>query len=323
MDAKKAQKIAKIKIQKMKFNARRAFVTLFATTSTLAVGTPAANAPGGIKDINRNDAPTHTNYERKVKIDIDKEVEKRADWIINEYLEASSNLLTQLKSIRDSNKKAKFIKENIFNQVSPRAGIPGTGDYCIAAINRSFRGVDSTALKELENFLPPTDIKNRASEAAVRCIGFKEYLAQNGYNNFISSVSYNQIDFDKLNPGDIIMEPREEWKKHATTYIGDGRVRSFNVDSERRLSRKSGQYYIFDTKGIVKQAIYTELEKQNLVQKNDKGYQNTMALENASKLVQYLYQGRDGGDLALLEYTSHSPGTYFASNQMFKKVKSY
>lgn len=86
------------------------------------------------------------------------------------------------------------------------------------------------------------------------------------------------------------MTPRGGGRYHATTYIGNGKVRSFNNDGEWNLQKRTG--IVIKTREITEKAIKLELERQQLITPEKNGRQ-IIPLPKAQKMMQILYNGRD------------------------------
>ncbi len=220
-------------------------------------------------------------YGRMIEVDVDSEVAGRAEWVVNEFLDASSKHLQEIKRATAQGRKTSYVKNNFFDVVYPRGGLSGKNNYCITAINRAL--IDANTFGDLNNVLP--EYRSEGFNA-VECRRFVNHLKQKGFGDCIK---HGYINVKDLEIGDIIMTPRGGGRYHATTYIGNGKVRSFNNDGEWRLKKQSG--IVIKTKSITEKAIKKELERQELITP-DKSRQ-VIPLQKAQKMMQILYSGRD------------------------------
>lgn len=179
-------------------------------------------------------------------------------------------------------KKTKYVKNNFFDIVYPDGRLSGRNNYCITAINRAL--IDANVCGDLNNVLPEYDSEGFN---AVECRRFVSHLKQKGFGDCIRSGS---INVRELEIGDIVMTPRGGGRYHATTYIGNGKVRSFNNDGEWNLQKRTG--IVIKTREITEKAIKLELERQQLITPEKNGRQ-IIPLPKAQKMMQILYNGRD------------------------------
>lgn len=297
-EKKKTVKILKIRMRKAVYKIRRYLFGLsvmgaVASSPTTLSGQVRAEGNGGGKEkINvaeRRSALAQRKrdvsllaYNRMIEIDVDGEIAGRAEWFVNEFLEATSKHLKALKKATQNGQKTKYVKNNFFDIVYPDGRLSGRNNYCITAINRAL--IDANGCGDLNNVLPEYDSEGFN---AVECRRFVSHLKQKGFGDCIRSGS---INVRELEIGDIVMTPRGGGRYHATTYIGNGKVRSFNNDGEWNLQKRTG--IVIKTKEITEKAIKLELEKQQLITPAKNGRQ-IIPLPKAQKMMQILYNGRD------------------------------
>jgi len=284
----------KIKINKLRYHSRNAFLRrALLTTLALSKGSTlgiASEIPNPSN--NATSTETTTGYKRFVNIDVEKEVEKRADWFIDAFLSSSERHFAGIKSASASGRKESYVKRNFFDVVYP--GLSGSNHYCIAAINRFL--IDANQHGDLDGVLPSNQNRKQfggrmvpEGNWAVECNRFKDFLIEKGFEDCIS---YGRVDFSTIQPGDIVLQPRNSNNYHATTYIGNGRIRSFNKDYEGDL-RQNPHTIVIHTKQIFEKNMLQQLENQGLIQKEGNRYGNIIPLDNAQKLIERLYIGRD------------------------------
>lgn len=234
-------------------------------------------------------------YGRMVEIDISGEISRRADWVVDQFLDATKKHLQKIRQAKSKGSKTRYVKNNFFDMVYPTGRLSGSNNYCITAINRAL--MDANTCGDLNSALP-----NYATEGgqAVECRRFVAYLEKRGFRDCIS---YGPISSSRLKPGDIVMTPRGGGRYHAVTYIGNGMVRSFNNDGEWPLKRKNTGIVI-STRKIAEKSIRRQLEKDRLIDPQ-KGDKQIISLPNAQKLLQVLYSGRNGGDTRLAQLTGN------------------
>ncbi len=85
------------------------------------------------------------------------------------------------------------------------------------------------------------------------------------------------------------MTPRGGGYFHATTYIGNGKVRSFNSDGEWALKKRSG--IVIKLRHIAQKAILLELQNKRLIDV-EKGNPQVVPIQDAQKMMQFFYKGR-------------------------------
>lgn len=234
----------------------------------------------------RKQLSSPSGYSRMIMIDIDNEVADRANWLIDEFLAASAKHLKALKTATRNGQKTKYVKKNFFDIVYRNGHLSGRNNYCVTAINRAL--IDANACGDLNNVLPEYDSEGFN---AVECRRFVNHLRQKGFDDCIKSGRFN---IRELDAGDIVMTPRGGGLYHATTYIGNGKVRSFNNDGEWNLKKGTG--IIIKTKEIAQKAIKQELERQKLIAPQTNGHQ-VIPLAKAQKIMQILYNGRNPDNL--------------------------
>ncbi len=293
----KTTKILKLKVRKNIYQMRKYLLGL--TTLGAVVSAPAGlygQETGRFSQTQvqtgtgKNVSPKKTNgkrtaYSRMVEVNLEAEIEKRANWFIDKFVRSSSKHLTALKRATARGQKTSYVKNNFFNIVYPSGNLSGHNNYCIAAINRAL--IDANTFGDLNSALPK--YANEGNHA-VECLRFVSYLENKGYRDCIRR---GTIDLKNLDIGDIIMTPRGGGRYHATIYIGNSIVRSFNNDGEWKVKKRNG--IIIKTKAIAEKAIALELEKQKLVNMQ-KGKRQIIPLQTAQKILQFLYAGRNAGD---------------------------
>ena len=270
-EKKKTLKILKIRMRKAVYKIRRYLFGLSvmgavaSSPATLSGQVRAEGNGGGKEKINvaeRRSALAQRKrdvsllaYNRMIEIDVDGEIAGRAEWFVNEFLEATSKHLKALKKATQNGQKTKYVKNNFFDIVYPDGRLSGRNNYCITAINRAL--IDANVCGDLNNVLPEYDSEGFN---AVECRRFVSHLKQKGFGDCIRSGS---INVRELEIGDIVMTPRGGGRYHATTYIGNGKVRSFNNDGEWNLQKRTG--IVIKTREITEKAIKLELERQQLI----------------------------------------------------------
>lgn len=226
-------------------------------------------------------------YESKVVYDIDAEVSKRADWFVSRFLEAAKRHLDNITSC--GNKQA-YVKQNFFDVVSPGRNLPGSTPYCITALNRAL--IDANDIGgDLTGVLP--DPHSNECYAANECNAFAAFLRQKGFGDCIDN---GKIDFSKLEPGDIILTPRDrKGSKHARQYLGkkDGvhYALNFNVDGIREFKNTSA--VVIHMKKLTRKAILGNLERENLISSRSGPFDTILPMEQARRIQSFLYRGRN------------------------------
>ena len=217
-----------------------------------------------------------------VKVNVAAEVAARADWVIEQFLQASKSHLQLLQ--KAANHDA-YVKNNFFDKVYPQGRLSGSTPYCIAAINRALQ--DANGSGDLDKVLP--DSHNAQGKSAVSCYGFINFIGEQGYGNCIER---GRLNFDNLQEGDIVFTPRGNGNRHATVYIGNRMVRSFNRDGERKLAGNVNAIVVH-TRQIVQKAILQSLVQQKIIDGNsDTGQLLTMRLQQAQQFYRFIYRGR-------------------------------
>lgn len=283
----KALKILRLKAKKTIYQLRRYALgigAIGAMTSPLAAQGHSSPSDTNITQV--TDTQSTDNdllaYGRMVEVNIDAEISERAQWFVDEFLEASAKHLRAIKRATSRGQKSSYVKNNFFDVVYPGGGLSGRNNYCITAINRAL--MDANDCGDLNNVLPEYE---REGFNAVECRRFVSYLSQKGFGDCIKR---GYINTDNLEIGDIVMTPRGGGRYHATTYIGKGKVRSFNNDGEWDLKKQSG--IVIKTRAITEKAIKLKLERQKLISPNKNGKQ-IIPLKKAQKIMQILYNGRN------------------------------
>lgn len=226
-------------------------------------------------------------YESKVVYDIDAEVTKRADWFVARFLEAAKKHLDNITNC--SNKKA-YVKENFFDVVSPVRNLPGSTPYCITALNRAL--IDANNIGgDLTGVLPNPNTSE--CYAANECNAFAAFLQKKGFGDCIDN---GQIDFSKLEPGDIILTPRDrKGSKHARQYLGkkDGAhyALNFNIDGIREFKNTSA--VVIHMKKLTRIAILRNLEKERLISSWTGPFDTILPMDQARKIQSFLSRGRN------------------------------
>lgn len=313
----KAAKILKLKVRKNIYRMRKYLLGL--TTLGAVVSAPAGlhgQETGSFAQTQEQTSgtkkafPEKTDgkllaYNRMVEVNLGAEIEDRADWFVDEFVKASSKHLAALKRATARGQKTSYVKNNFFNIVYPSGHLSGRNNYCITAINRAL--IDANVFGDLDSALP--EYKSEGGNA-VECRRFVSYLERKGYRDCIQR---GTINVKNLEVGDIIMTPRGGGRYHATIYIGDGIVRSFNNDGEWMLKKRNG--IVIKTKAIAEKAIARELEKQKLVSLQ-KGKLQVVPLQTAQKIMQFLYAGRNAGDRMVALLRDNDRGTLLASTTL-------
>ena len=294
-EKKKTLKILKIRMRKAVYKIRRYLFGLSvmgavaSSPATLSGQVRAEGNGGGKEKINvaeRRSALAQRKrdvsllaYNRMIEIDVDGEIAGRAEWFVNEFLEATSKHLKALKKATQNGQKTKYVKNNFFDIVYPDGRLSGRNNYCITAINRAL--IDANVCGDLNNVLPEYDSEGFN---AVECRRFVSHLKQKGFGDCIRSGS---INVRELEIGDIVMTPRGGGRYHATTYIGNGKVRSFNNDGEWNLQKRTG--IVIKTREITEKAIKLELERQQLItpeKKRPPDYSPAQSAEDDADFIQ-------------------------------------
>ncbi len=246
-------------------------------------------------------------YESKVVYDIDAEVTKRADWFISRFLEAAK---THLDNIMSCGNKQAYVKENFFDVVSPVRKLPGSTPYCITALNRAL--IDANDIGgDLTGVLPNPN--SQECYAANECNAFAAFLRQKGFGDCIDN---GTIDFSKLEPGDIILTPRDrKGNKHARQYLGQkGGVHyalNFNIDGIREFKNTSA--VIIHMKKLTRKAILCNLEKARLISSRNGPFDTILPMDQARKIQNFLSRGRNNRNY------EDTQSRYLASASAFPK----
>ncbi len=298
-DKTKSSKILKIKFRKNLYRLRKFFAGL-TMAGTVASSPLNVQAQDNMEKPSRspadtgmfvadNHAPLNASvgaeemlaYGRLIEVDIQNEINQRADWLVNEYLKATSKHLKAIKKATANGQKTTYVKNNFFNIVYPNGGLSGKNNYCITAINRAL--IDANRCGDFNKVLPQYDTEGAQ---AVECNRFIAYLTRKGFGDCIRQGTINTAD---LEPGDIVMTPRGGGYFHATTYIGNGKVRSFNSDGEWALKKRSG--IVIKLRHIAQKAILLELQNKRLIDV-EKGNPQVVPIQDAQKMMQFFYKGR-------------------------------
>ena len=310
----KAAKILKIKVRKNIYRMKKYLLGL--TTLGAVVSAPAGlhgqeagnfgqtqeQTAAGKKMSAEKTGDKLLAYNRMVEVNLGQEIENRADWFVDEFVKASSKHLTALKKATARGQKTSYVENNFFDIVYPSGHLSGRNNYCITAINRAL--IDANVFGDLNGALP--EYKSEGGNA-VECRRFVSYLERKGYRDCIR---HGAINIKNLQIGDIVMTPRGGGRYHATIYIGNGVVRSFNNDGEWLLKKRSG--IVIKTKAIAEKAITQKLEKQKLVNLQ-KGKRQIVPLQKAQKIMQFLYAGRNAGDRMVALLQDNDRGNLLAS----------
>ena len=204
-------------------------------------------------------------YNRKVMLNISDEIDKRADWFVNNFLLAAKK---HLSALQNSQNKKDYVKCNFFDVVSPNRNLSGSTPYCITALNRAL--IDANNLGgDLNNVLPNPNSSECYS--ANECNAFAAFLRKKGFDDCIDE---GRIKYDKLQPGDIILTIRNRsGNRHAQQYIGkkDGKhyCLSFNSDGIREFKHTTA--IVIHMHQLTRKAIIKNMEKENLIAK-DQGW---------------------------------------------------
>ena len=235
------------------------------------------NYPASTQLVNNQTA----TYERMIEVDIDQEIEKRAQWFVDEFVKATSKHLQLIKKASAAGQKTSYVKQNFFDAVYPKGNLSGRNNYCIAAINRALK--DANQYGDISLALP--DYQTEGANT-VECLRFVNFIAKHGFGKCIQK---GYIIPKNLEVGDIVMTPRGGGRYHATTYIGNGKVRSFNNDGEGNIKKQTG--IVIKTKELAQEAIRQNLEQQQLISEQKTGKQ-IISFQKAQMILQILYDGR-------------------------------
>ncbi len=298
-DKTKSAKILKIKVRKNLYRLRKflAGLTMAGTVASSPLNAQAQhNTEKSLRTpadtgmlVADNHAPANAfvgseemlAYGRLIEVDIQNEINQRADWLVDEYLKATSKHLKAIKKATANGQKTAYVKNNFFNIVYPNGGLSGKNNYCITAINRAL--IDANRCGDLNKVLPQYTTEGAQ---AVECNRFIAYLTRKGFGDCIRQGTINTAD---LEPGDIVMTPRGGGYFHATTYIGNGKVRSFNRDGEWALKKQSG--IVIKLRHIAQKAILLELQNSRLID-IEKGNLQVISIQEAQKMMEFFYKGR-------------------------------
>ena len=319
-----ALKKIKLKVKKTIYRLRR-YALGIGTIGAMATPTAAQAQPNPAKDFSEHQSVVQTSaenasdkdllaYGRMVEVNVDAEIADRAQWFVDEFVAATSKHLRAIKRAAARGQKSSYVKNNFFDVVYPSGGLSGRNNYCITAINRAL--IDANEYGDLNNVLP--EYKSREGGQAVECRRFVNYLSQKGYGDCIKQGYINTRD---LEVGDIVMTPRGGGRYHATTYIGKGKVRSFNNDGEWELKRQSG--IVIKTRAMAEKAIKLDLERQKLITPRKAGKQ-VVPLQKAQKIMKILYNGRNmGNQMAMLLEQSNKNDLLLADNLTSKTIAEF
>ena len=246
-------------------------------------------------------------YNRMVEIDVSQEISERAEWVVDKFISATEAHLKAIKRAKARGQKTSYVKNNFFDVVYPKGGLSGHNNYCITAINRAL--MDANKYGDLDRMLPEYQ---KEGGQAVECRRFVNYLTQKGFGDCIE---HGYISRKNLEIGDIVMTPRGGGRYHATTYIGNGKVRSFNNDGEWEIKPQSG--IIIKTKAMAEKSIKLTLEKQKLISPN-KGKKQVISLAKAQKIMNILYNGRNMKNQTAMLLAAPNDEYLLADNQIIK-----
>lgn len=188
---------------------------------------------------------THAEYKMNIistmikNIDVDKEIEKRTDWFVGQYLKELNNQYEGIIAAKKVRKKDAFIKENILDVVCDGKGSRGA-NYCIAAAMSAYFKVNQTA-GDMDGILPEAD--NNGNTPSIYCPGFVSHMKKlfpklvKKSNNLLSEV-------EKSKPGSIFVVdwPNGASNTHALIRLdekdekGNVLFMSNNNESKRPLS---------------------------------------------------------------------------------------
>jgi len=226
------------------------------------------------------------NENQLVVFDVETEINKRADWFVGNILKSAKKHLSALKNCRN---KTFYVKKEFFDVVSPIRNLSGSTPYCITALNRCL--IDANRMGgDLSEVLP--NPHNKECYSANECNSFIKFLCNKGHGDCID---FGDIDFDKLEPGDIILTLRNRrGSRHAQFFEGKFNQKyyciSFNSDAIREL--KNTRATVVHTRKIVEKEIKRNLERENLVNEDD-GYVCVMPYKQAMRILSYLNTGRN------------------------------
>lgn len=290
------RKLAKILFNKYCYHGKKHLLSLLAAANCIL---PAA---GGGKPLGNNrasdDKPNSELLAQNcylVKVDVAAEIALRADWVTEQFLQASKQ---HLQALQQAPNHDAYVKNNFFDKVYPQGRLSGSTAYCMAAINRALQ--DANRNGDLDAVLPYS--QNGQGQSAVGCYNFINFITKQGYGSFIER---GPLNFSRLEEGDIVFTPRGGGNRHATIYIGNRMVRSFNRDGERKLTY-SGNVIVIHMRQIAQKAILQSLMRQKLIVGNS-DQPLTMELSQARKFYRFIYRGRT--DVNRQHKTSDKPRT--------------
>lgn len=267
---------------KINYLTKKGLIGVIAISRLVFANSSSAQAPSSSCDKNTTASAKH--HLHLVEVDINQEVEKRSQWLVNRFLSSSAQHLKYIKQASLHGSKSSYVKNNFFDAVYPAGRLSGRDNYCIAAINRFLQ--DANEYGDFSAILPNPSSSDAPS--SVECHRFANFIEQKELGEYVDR---GYLNISSLEAGDIVMTPRGGGRMHATIYIGNKIVRSFNNDGEWPLKPQSNAIVI-KTGKIFTHAIFENLKKEGYIKKEDNPHNKIMSFLDAKKLADYLYQGR-------------------------------
>lgn len=212
------------------------------------------------------------------EVDFDREIDKRTEWFVKEYLDSLKGTLAELKSLKKYKERSKFIQNNFFDRVYPAGRLRIDNFYCAAAAMSTLAGVNEK-YGDLEKFFP--DGNTKAGSAMVSCVDLPDYIRKK-YKNCITEYIYGErgarktksgetFKVENLEPGDVLVQKSAEnsssgW--HTVVYAGNGEVISFNNDGIFKL-QKNKQVKVIKLPEIMRREWQERCKNYNLADRRD------------------------------------------------------
>lgn len=174
------------------------------------------------------------------EINLEEEINKRVDWYMDKYIDTLQSSLNEIKEIKTYKPRKKYISENFFNKVFQYQKYESANFYCIAATMSSLNRLnDETG--DFDGFFP--EVTSEEAHAMIYCPSFVKYVNKK-YKGCVKEYSQVRdtkgkpagkgvLDISRLKKGMILLQrsagnTSSGW--HAVTYMGEGKVISFNRD---------------------------------------------------------------------------------------------
>lgn len=304
---RKYVKLRKILRHKMVTRAVKYLSVAIVTLTTQGNTVESENLPGSVKNDKKIDFKEwHAEAVQKQflseEINVNEEINKRVDWYMDRYVDTLKSSLKEIKEIKTYKPRKEYISQNFFHKVFQFQKYESANYYCIAGAMSSLSCLnDETG--DFDNFFP--EVTQEEARAMIYCPAFEKYINKK-YKGCVKDysqirdakgkpVAKGVLDLSKLKKGMILLQKSvgntsSGW--HAVTYIGDGKVLSFNRDGIYNV-QKNVRTKVVDMPEVLRQ------EWQERVKEMQKGQMNST--QEMIALLANLYAGRETEFMANFE----------------------